>query len=207
MLETFKESGTYSKSVHSLSASKYIVLCLSSPRLHFLLDFLNEVYAQENTRLGTVILSPVVADRMVDTRLSSTRWRKRVIMLTGSALRPLDLDRAGVKKCTACFVISDRHSDEPEASDQETILRAHSIHSYSPKCKLYIYLLKVENKPLVSFAQNVVCEGELKHAYTLLTVCVQASQRSLVCCYTLPQQLREERMQYITIALGTKYTT
>ena len=137
MLETFKESGTYSKSVHSLSASKYIVLCLSSPRLHFLLDFLNEVYAQENTRLGTVILSPVVADRMVDTRLSSTRWRKRVIMLTGSALRPLDLDRAGVKKCTACFVISDRHSDEPEASDQETILRAHSIHSYSPKCKLY----------------------------------------------------------------------
>ena len=58
MLETFKESGTYSKSVHSLSASKYIVLCLSSPRLHFLLDFLNEVYAQENTRLGTVISLP-----------------------------------------------------------------------------------------------------------------------------------------------------
>ena len=197
MLETFKESGTYSKSVHSLSASKYIVLCLSSPRLHFLLDFLNEVYAQENTRLGTVILSPVVADRMVDTRLSSTRWRKRVIMLTGSALRPLDLDRAGVKKCTACFVISDRHSDEPEASDQETILRAHSIHSYSPKCKLYIYLLKVENKPLVSFAQNVVCEGELKHAiYAANCVCPGFSTFISLLLHTTSAAARGENAVY-----------
>ncbi|KAI6652869.1 hypothetical protein LOD99_4255 [Oopsacas minuta] len=164
MLETFKESGIYSQSVHGLSTSKHIVVCLTSPRLHFLLDFLSEVYAQENTRLGTVILSPRVADRMLETRLNSPMWRKRVIMLTGSALRPLDLDRAGIMTCTACFIVSDRHSDEPEASDQETILRAHSIHSYFPKCKLYIYILKVENKPLVSFARNVVCEGELKHA-------------------------------------------
>ena len=164
MLDTFKESGIYSQSVHSLSASKYIVICLSNPRLHFLLDFLREVYAQENTKLGTIILSPRVVDRMIDTRLNSPIWRKRVLLLTGSALKSLDLERAGVKKCTACFVISDRHSDEPDASDQETILRAHSIHSFAPNCKLYIYLLKVEYKPLVSFARNVVCEGELKHA-------------------------------------------
>ena len=197
MLETFKESGIYSKSVHSLSASKYIVVCLSSPRLHFLLDFLNEVDAQENTRLGTVILSPIVADRMVDTRLSSTRWRKRVIMLTGSALRPLDLDRAGVKKCTACFVISDRHSDEPEASDQETILRAHSIHSYAPKSKLYIYLLKVENKPLVSFAQNVVCEGELKHAiYAANCVCPGFSTFISLLLHTTSAAPRGENAVY-----------
>ena len=197
MLETFKESSIYSKSVHSLSASKYIVLCLSSPRLHFLLDFLNEVYAQENTRLGTVILSPIVADRMVDTRLSSTRWRKRVIMITGSALRPLDLDRAGVKMCTACFVISDRHSDEPEASDQETILRAHSIHSYAPNCKLYIYLLKVENKPLVSFAQNVVCEGELKHAiYAANCVCPGFSTFISLLLHTTSAAPRGENAVY-----------
>ena len=164
MLDTVKESGIYSQSVHSLSASKYIVICISNPRLHFLLDFLREVYAQENTKLGTVILSPRVADRMIDTRLNSPMWRKRVLLLTGSALKSLDLERAGVMKCTACFVISDRHSDEPDASDQETILRAHSIHSFAPNCKLYVYLLKVEYKPLVLFARNVVCEGELKHA-------------------------------------------
>ena len=164
MLDTFKESGVYSQSVHSLSASKYIVICLSNPRLHFLLDFLREVYVQENTKLGTIILSPRVVDRMIETRMNSPMWRKRVLLLTGSALKSLDLERAGVKKCIACFVISDRHSDEPDASDQETILRAHSIHSFAPNCKLYVYLLKVEYKPLVLFASNVVCEGELKHA-------------------------------------------
>ena len=164
MLETVKESGTHSKSIHGLYLSKYIVVCLSNPRFHFLFDFLSEVYADDSSKLGTVILSPRACDRIIETRLKSPVWQKRVLLLTGSALKSVDLERAGIKKCTACFVISDRHSYDPDASDQETILRAHSIHSFAPACDIYIYLLKVENKPLVSFARNIVCEGELKHA-------------------------------------------
>ena len=48
--------------------------------------------------------------------------------------------------------------------DQHTIMCAWSIKDYAPQCKLYVQILKPENRLHLGVADHIVVEGELKHA-------------------------------------------
>ena len=143
---------------------KHVVLVTSNVRMNFLIDFLNELYSEENNDIVTVILSPRSADKMTENRLKSPIWRRRVVLLQGSALRSIDLERASVSHAKYCFLIPDRHTDDPNAADQEIILRAIAIRRFAPRVKLYVHILKPENRFQVDFATKIMCEGEIKHA-------------------------------------------
>lgn len=164
MLGNLTEYAHYCKSAYSNPTSNLIIVCVSEIKLHFLLDILNEIYADEDLSVNTVILCPKESDQRVVIRLNNPTWKKQVLLLLGSALNKVDLDRAGIKIAKACFIYADRNSYDPDLSDQETILRAYSIRSFSPSCKLFLHILKPENICLVNFAAQVLCEGEIKHA-------------------------------------------
>ena len=43
-------------------------------------------------------------------------------------------------------------------------MSAWSMKDYAPKCKLYVQILKPENRLHLGVADHIVVEGELKHA-------------------------------------------
>lgn len=48
--------------------------------------------------------------------------------------------------------------------DQHTIMCAWAVRDHSPKCQLYVQILKPENRLHLEVADHIVCEGELKYA-------------------------------------------
>ena len=144
---------------------KHVVLCVSKLDITLLNDYLDEFYSQEdNISLVTVILTSQSPTPLVKIRLSSSLWKKKVLVIVGSALKQRDLERVKLELAKACILLSDRTTEDAQFADQETILRASSIQRVAPHVKLYVHILKPENMMNVKFANQVICEGQLKQA-------------------------------------------
>ena len=142
---------------------KHVVLCVSKLDMTLLNDYLDEFYSQEdNLSLVTVILTSQSPTPLVKIRLSSSLWKKKVLVIVGSALKQRDLERVKLELAKACILLSDRTTEDAQFADQETILRASSIQRLAPHVKLYVHILKPENRMNVKFANQVICEGQLK---------------------------------------------
>ena len=142
---------------------KHVVLCVSKLDMTLLNDYLDEFYSQEdNLSLVTVILTSQSPTPLVKIRLSSSLWKKKVLVIVGSALKQRDLERVKLELAKACILLSDRTTEDAQFADQETILRASSIQRVAPHVKLYVHILKPENRMNVKFANQVICEGQLK---------------------------------------------
>ena len=164
LLELLGSSHKTTAAYFNYVKGNHVVLVTSNIRMNILVDFLNELYSEESNDLVTVILCPRSPDKMTENRLKSPVWRRRVVLLQGSALRHIDLERACVSNAKYCFIIPDRQTEDPNATDQEIILRAIAIRRFAPRLKLYVHILKPENRFHVDFATKIMCEGEIKHA-------------------------------------------
>ncbi|KAI6647964.1 Potassium channel subfamily member 1 [Oopsacas minuta] len=163
ILELIDDSKQNYKFYSGRKKNKHVVLCVSKLDMTLLNDYLDEFYSQEeNVSLVTVILTSQPPTPLVKIRLSSSLWKKKVLVIVGSALKQRDLERVKLELAKACILLSDRTTDDAQFSDQETILRASSIQRLAPHVNLYVHILKPENRMNVKFANQVVCEGQLK---------------------------------------------
>ena len=143
--------------------NKHVVLCVSKLDMTLINDFLDEFYShKDNALLITVVLTSQTPSPLVKIRLSSSLWKKKVLVIVGSALKQRDLERVKLELAKACILLSDRTTDDAQFADQETILRASSIQRVAPHVKLYVHILKPENQMNVKSANQVICEGQLK---------------------------------------------
>ncbi|XP_065124179.1 potassium channel subfamily T member 2 [Paramisgurnus dabryanus] len=185
-MERQKSGGNYSR--HRAENEKHVVLCVSSLKINRLMDFLNEFYAHPGLEDHyVVILCPAEMDTKVRQILQIPMWSHRVIYLQGSALKDEDLVRAKLDKAEACFILTSRCQADRNAADHQTILRAWAVKDFAPDCRLFVQILKPENKLHVKFADHIVCEEEFKYAMlalncicpatsTLITLLVHTSQ-------------------------------
>ena len=197
LLELLGSSHKTTAAYFNYIKGKHVVLVTSNVRMNFLIDFLNELYSEENNDIVTVILSPRSADKMTENRLKSPVWRRRVVLLQGSALRSIDLERASVSHAKYCFLIPDRQTDDPNSADQEIILRAIAIKRFAPRIKLYVHILKPENRFHVDFATKVMCEGEIKHAlFASNCICPGFSTFITLLLHTTSPDAEERNQDY-----------
>lgn len=164
-LSSFQSSKQLYK-VFSNDSNQHIVIVISQVRDCFLIDFLNEYYAVKTNTTATVILSvkKPLSTSTINHKLKSPIWKKKVKLLVGSALKSIDLKRVALNSAKLVFVISERHCENLIKSDQETILRARSIHNLYPNSRLFVHILLPINRFYLDFATKIICEGELKYA-------------------------------------------
>ena len=163
ILELIDDSKQNYKFYSGRMKNKHVVLCVSKLDMTSINDFLDEFYSHEdNALLITVVLTSQAPSPLVKIRLSSSLWKKKVLVIVGSALKQRDLERVKLELAKGCILLSDRTTDDAQFADQETILRASSIKRVAPHVKLYVHILKPENQINVKFANQVICEGQLK---------------------------------------------
>ena len=197
LLELFGSSHKTTAAYFNYGKEKHVVIITSNVRMNFLVDFLNELYAEGEYELTTVILCPRSPDKLTENRLKSPLWRRRVVFLQGSALRTVDLNRASISNAKYCFLTPDRHTEDPNATDQEIILRAIAINRFAPRVKLYVHILKPENRFHVDFATKIMCEGEIKHAlFASNCICPGFSSFITLLLHTTSPDSSEKNKEY-----------
>lgn len=183
-----KEGGTFNRML--AGSEKHVVLCATTLRPTMLIDFLNEFYADVKLQdHHVVLLCPSELDSTLRILLQVPLWSQRVTYLKGSALIDEDLIRARVEDAEGCFILTDRYADNREAADKHTILRTWAIQDFAPATRLFVQILKPENKFHVSFAEHMVCEDEVKHALLASNcVCPGISTFFTLLLHTLHEQ-------------------
>ena len=165
---------------HSYTPKRHVVLCVCKPDMTLIIDFLNEFYSQEeNNYLNTVILTGEAVSPAVKILLKSPAWRNKVLVIIGSTLNKRDLERTNLPLAKACFLLSDRITEDARMSDNETMLRASLIQSYAPHVELYVHIFMAENRMNVNFAKQVLCEGRLKQVL-MANNCIYPGLSSLI---------------------------
>ena len=150
---------------HCHTPKRHVILCVCKLDLTLITDFLNEFYSQEeNTLLNTVVLTGEPVPPAVNILLKSPAWKNRVLVIIGSALKERDLERVNIRLAKACFLLTDRITENLRMADHETMLRATLIQNYAPHVELYVHIFMAENRMNVNFAKQVLCEGRLKQA-------------------------------------------
>ena len=163
ILELLDDSKQDYKFYNGQDRNKHVVLCVTKLDMTLINDYLDEFYSQEaSTSLVTVVLTAQSPPPLVKIRLNSPLWKKKVLVIVGSALKQRDLERVKLELAKACILLSDRMTEDAQFSDQETILRASSIQRVAPHVKLYVHIIKPENRINVRFADQTICEGQLK---------------------------------------------
>ena len=180
ILELINDSKQDYKFYHCHTPKRHVVLCVC--KLDFILinDFLNEFYSQEeNMSLNTVVLTGEAVTPAVKILLKGPPWRNKILVIIGSALNERDLERASLRLAKACFLLSDRITEDARMSDNETMLRASLIQSYAPHIELYVHIFMAENRMNVNFAKQVLCEGRLKQVL-MANNCIYPGLSSLI---------------------------
>jgi hypothetical protein len=73
-------------------------------------------------------------------------YSSKVIYLRGTELVRADLRRADIKHASAVFVIANRYVEDSYQVDSETIMRCLAVRSASPSIKIFVHIIKTENK-------------------------------------------------------------
>ena len=160
--------------------NRHVVLYIRRPDMTLICNFLNEFYSQEeNKHLSTVVLTGEEVSPAVKILLKSPAWRNKVLVIIGSTLKERDLERVNLRLAKACFLLSDRITEDASMSDNETMLRASLIHSFAPNVELYVHIFLAENRMNVNFAKKVLCEGRLKQVL-MANNCIYPGLSSLI---------------------------
>ncbi|XP_062514893.1 potassium channel subfamily T member 2-like isoform X2 [Corticium candelabrum] len=165
-LEIRKSQKQHGEATAFALAGRHVVVCATELRQSDLRDFLAEFFAYKEKvqEFTVVVLSPNELSEELKLLIQVPLWSKRVLYLQGSALKEQDLLRARVRDAEGCFLLVNRRTSDRDRADQRTVLRAWSIYDIAPDTPLFVQILKPENKPLVSFANAVLCEDQLKYS-------------------------------------------
>ena len=98
------------------------------------------------TSYQIVIVSTKQLSSAVKTLLSSRQYQSRFTFILGSALEESDLRRSGVRKSSACFILSDRSKGAATElgmeEDHQNVLRVWSVRKYASRTPVYISNLR-----------------------------------------------------------------
>lgn len=155
-------------------SEKHVVLCTTELRYDSILGFLNEFYEvdEHNENYSVVILCPNEPEPALKRFLQAPLWASRVTTILGSTYRDEDLRRAKVHEAEAVFVLTDRACRKGKVSratnDEHTVLRSMAIKDFAPHTKLYVQCLRCESPFYLQFADDCLCDEELKYALLAL---------------------------------------
>ncbi|MFT5319731.1 MAG: hypothetical protein ACI8RA_003013 [Chlamydiales bacterium] len=96
--------------------------------------------------LAIVFLMPTPPTGLIDSLLTSKKYKRRVKYIIGSPLIEQDLERANAGKARAAFIFANRFAEDPDKEDAKTILRTLAIQNYNKKIITYVQVLKAKNK-------------------------------------------------------------
>ncbi|RWS14229.1 potassium channel subfamily T member 2-like isoform X6 [Dinothrombium tinctorium] len=131
--------------INRANNEKHVVVCSTTLNDNTVLDFLHEFYAHPMLQdVYTVLLSPCELDATTNMILQVPLWAHRVIYIKGSVLNDDDLVRA--------------------RQDEHNVLRSWAIRDFAPDVPQLVQIFRTKNKMHVAFAEQVVCEDELKYA-------------------------------------------
>lgn len=99
-----------------------------------------------NSNLAIVFLMPTPPTGLIDSLLTSKKYKRRVKYIIGSPLIDQDLERANASSARAAFVFANRFAEDPDKEDAKTILRTLAIQNYNKKIITYVQVLKSKNK-------------------------------------------------------------
>ena len=127
---------------------------------------------EHNQNYSVVILCPNEPEPALKRFLQAPLWASRVTTILGSTYRDEDLRRAKVHQSEAVFVLTDRACRKGKISratnDEHTVLRSMAIKDFSPKTKLFVQCLRCETPFYMQFADDCLCDEELKYALLAL---------------------------------------
>ena len=155
-------------------SENHVVLCATELRYDAVLDFLNEFYEfdEHQDNYNVVILCPNEAEPALKRFLQAPLWQSRVTIIQGSTYREEDLQRAKISDAEAVFVQTDRGCRKGQISrltnDEHTVLRSMAIKDFAPRTQLFVQCLRSETPFYLQFADETLCDEELKHALLAL---------------------------------------
>jgi hypothetical protein len=166
--ELMKRQDKYSgASFKKKRRQEHVVLCgeVNADSLRY---FLREIFHHEaGIHVSTVIvLCPNKPDTAIETVLCHPLYETRVKWLEGSAMLDMDLHRAEVEHCSACFVMVDKNASESEIMESDDLVNliTMSICHWNPNIPIFTQALTSANsrRLLVAGAHSVACVEELR---------------------------------------------
>ncbi len=123
------------------------------------------------TQAKIVILSSEKPSAELKQLLNIPYYRSRVVYLRGSELVKADLERADLLHAAAVFILSNRYEENANQSDSETVVRCLAIRSFCPDIKIFVHMIKTENKENARQAGvfRVMCLEEMTMVRILIT--------------------------------------
>ena len=105
-------------------------------------------------------------------------------LIIGSTYRSDDLLRARLDEALAVFISTDRTRRGGVLSraetDEHTVLRSMAIKDFAPSTKLFVQCLRSESTFYLGFADNCLCDDEMKYALLALNCDIPGNTGSLM---------------------------
>lgn len=173
-------------------SGRHVLFIAVSLKPLVLRDFLNEFYADpKQMDTQCVILTEQEVIGGTKHLEHHPVWSQRISLLLGSGLRQTDLARAKARTATACFIRTTKTTGSTETADRHTILCAWTVKAYAPKCKLYVQIIRPENRIYLHVADEIVCERELTNSLLALnTLCPGISTIAALLMHTFTYEGR-----------------
>ena len=129
-------------------APRHVIVCghiTSTSASDFLNDFLHPDRGDKYTHV--LFLHPEHPDQ--DLKIVLGDFHTRVQYIVGSVLNGKDLLRAKIKSSSACFIIANKHCENPIEEDNANLLRLVSIKNTTRKIPVILQLLHSSSKQQV----------------------------------------------------------
>ncbi|KAL1516002.1 hypothetical protein AB1Y20_002615 [Prymnesium parvum] len=130
----------------------------------FLHEFLHPDHGVSNIQV--VLLVPSEPSHIFKELVVKYAKTQRVRYLRGDLLSNEDLLRVRLDVAIGCFILADKHSRNPDATDAMTVLRAISAHNYRPLMRTIVQLIEPRNKQYLTAVgiseSNIVCIDQLR---------------------------------------------
>ncbi|CAG5112983.1 Oidioi.mRNA.OKI2018_I69.chr2.g7137.t1.cds [Oikopleura dioica] len=139
---------------------KHVVLCTTDLQYDDVVVFLHEFYeVDEHAENYSVVLF-------------CAKEPDAVTLIIGSTYRSDDLLRAKLNDALAVFICTDRTRRggilSRAETDEHTVLRSMAIKDFAPSTKLFVQCLRSESTFYLGFADNCLCDDEMKYALLAL---------------------------------------
>ncbi|KAL3896761.1 MAG: hypothetical protein SGPRY_013199, partial [Prymnesium sp.] len=128
------------------------------------------VHGESGSLLQVVLLVPSEPTPFFKEMIVRHARTQRVRYLRGDLLSNDDLERVRLDVAVGCFILVDKHTNNPSTADALTILRAISAHNYRPLLRLVVQLIEHRNKQYLTNVgiseHNIVCIEQLRMRMT-----------------------------------------
>jgi hypothetical protein len=130
---------------------------------------LRELFHPSNAadkHVNVAVLMPTKPSIDVVSLLKNPAYVDRLQILVGSPLFEEDLDRVRMREAVACFMLTDKYTDDPESTDIAIILQSLAVAEYAPAMRwnMYVQLVRRNSKAhlVVAGIPNVISIDEMK---------------------------------------------